>query len=285
MEFRKNNGFTLIELLVVIAIIAILAAILFPVFGQARASARAISCLSNTKQYALGALMYAQDYDETLPRLDNNGQCIYGEVPCAKPDWGDPTTDPNTPPVMFANVIQPYIKNQDLGYCPELGRTKWQAAITDPNIYGQTYVPALERSGVYYGCFAQQAVNILLVDWGARGRLAAFVRPAEIIMMTGDSVWDFGDSMQYSVGNTGVWPNHVNSQGVLDVKCFDWGEGWTWFAHRADGRRGMLAAHSGLANIAMADGHAKAYKYNELNRCDFDTRANVWIYTHWDYRY
>src|SRR5579871_2778355 len=61
-----RRGFTLIELLVVIAIIAILAAILFPVFAQARESARKISCLSNVKQITMGALMYVQDYDETL---------------------------------------------------------------------------------------------------------------------------------------------------------------------------------------------------------------------------
>ena len=64
---RQKGGFTLIELLVVIAIIAILAAILFPVFAQAREKARASSCLSNQKQIALAHSMYAQDYDETYP--------------------------------------------------------------------------------------------------------------------------------------------------------------------------------------------------------------------------
>src|ERR671916_3232132 len=63
----KRNGFTLIELLVVIAIIAILAAILFPVFAQAREKARQASCLSNVKQIGLAAMMYVQDYDETYP--------------------------------------------------------------------------------------------------------------------------------------------------------------------------------------------------------------------------
>ncbi|HEY3298451.1 MAG TPA: prepilin-type N-terminal cleavage/methylation domain-containing protein, partial [Armatimonadota bacterium] len=64
---KRNSGFTLIELLVVIAIIAILAAILFPVFAQAREKARSASCLSNEKQIGLGLMMYMQDYDETYP--------------------------------------------------------------------------------------------------------------------------------------------------------------------------------------------------------------------------
>ena len=62
-----KKAFTLIELLVVIAIIAILAAILFPVFAQAREKARQTSCLSNLKQIGLGLMMYTQDYDETYP--------------------------------------------------------------------------------------------------------------------------------------------------------------------------------------------------------------------------
>jgi prepilin-type N-terminal cleavage/methylation domain-containing protein/prepilin-type processing-associated H-X9-DG protein len=64
---KPRSGFTLIELLVVIAIIAILAAILFPVFAQAREKARAITCVSNMKQISLGAMQYVQDYDETYP--------------------------------------------------------------------------------------------------------------------------------------------------------------------------------------------------------------------------
>jgi prepilin-type N-terminal cleavage/methylation domain-containing protein len=64
----RRSGFTLIELLVVIAIIAILAAILFPVFAQAREKARGAACLSNTKQLTTGFVMYAQDYDETFPQ-------------------------------------------------------------------------------------------------------------------------------------------------------------------------------------------------------------------------
>jgi prepilin-type N-terminal cleavage/methylation domain-containing protein/prepilin-type processing-associated H-X9-DG protein len=73
-------GFTLIELLVVIAIIAILAALLFPVFSQARAKARQVSCLSNLKQHGLAMNMYLQDYDETYPFLFNDSQ--YGGINC-----------------------------------------------------------------------------------------------------------------------------------------------------------------------------------------------------------
>src|SRR5260221_10716098 len=102
VTLRRPRGFTLIELLVVIAIIAILAAILFPVFAQARAAARKASCVSNTKQFSLGILMYAQDYDETIPRFDNNRWDV-------APNWGQATTDPNEPNAMFAGVLQPYL--------------------------------------------------------------------------------------------------------------------------------------------------------------------------------
>src|SRR6201988_4702864 len=83
----RNRGFTLIELLVVIAIIAILAAILFPVFAQAREKARQASCLSNMKQIGLGMTMYVQDYDETFPCNPWNGQ----PVGTADNDYGKPT--------------------------------------------------------------------------------------------------------------------------------------------------------------------------------------------------
>jgi len=97
----RREGFTLIELLVVIAIIAILAAILFPVFAQAREKARQSSCQSNLKQLAHGILMYAQDYDEVLPpryyRYNPN-------VP-GGPNWAD-------------HLVQPYIKNNQVILCP-----------------------------------------------------------------------------------------------------------------------------------------------------------------------
>ena len=88
-SYRRNaRGFTLIELLVVIAIIAILAAILFPVFARARENARRTSCLSNLKQIALSSLQYIQDYDGRYPHVfydtDHNGN---PDVPAPGPEW------------------------------------------------------------------------------------------------------------------------------------------------------------------------------------------------------
>ncbi len=101
----ERRGFTLIELLVVIAIIAILAAILFPVFAQAREKARQTSCLSNMKQQSIGVLMYQQDYDEMFPLLTNEGLITSGATGAYDASW--------------VNMVQPYIKNLQLFTCPD----------------------------------------------------------------------------------------------------------------------------------------------------------------------
>ncbi|MCW3095574.1 MAG: prepilin-type N-terminal cleavage/methylation domain [Chthonomonadaceae bacterium] len=108
----SRDGFTLIELLVVIAIIAILAAILFPVFAQAREKARQTSCLSNNKQIGLATMMYIQDYDETFPSepwYNNNpgdGVPVLGS--------GDPGASANN----YKDELTPYIKTQQIWICP-----------------------------------------------------------------------------------------------------------------------------------------------------------------------
>ena len=100
-----RKGLTLIELLVVIAIIAILAAILFPVFARAREKARQTSCLANLKQSALAVHMYAQDYDERLPTWYDPAGTTGGW-------WANPQY------IMWFHVVMPYIKNQQMLQCP-----------------------------------------------------------------------------------------------------------------------------------------------------------------------
>lgn len=100
MDVKRRKGFTLIELLVVIAIIAILAAILFPVFARAREKARATSCLNNVKELTLAIMMYVQDYDETYP-------AAYNYAPVDPVTWEDPA--------------QSYVKNWQVFVCPSYG--------------------------------------------------------------------------------------------------------------------------------------------------------------------
>jgi prepilin-type N-terminal cleavage/methylation domain-containing protein/prepilin-type processing-associated H-X9-DG protein len=130
----NRRGFTLIELLVVIAIIAILAAILFPVFAKAREKARQSSCLSNFKQVAIACLSYAQDYDEKMVQLGHNPPLTY---------W-------------WWNDVLPYIKNTQIFYCP-----------SDKAGYGVGYNAQISS---YWGdakslaSFVRPAENIMLAE-------------------------------------------------------------------------------------------------------------------------
>jgi len=115
---RRTSAFTLIELLVVIAIIAILAAILFPVFAQAREKARGISCISNTKQLSMGVLMYTQDYDETYPIG------FISNLPSNLGGWSGP--------IAWDDLIEPYLKSVAVLVCPDdqggpfTGNQQWE---------------------------------------------------------------------------------------------------------------------------------------------------------------
>lgn len=125
-----RRGFTLIELLVVIAIIAILAAILFPVFAKAREKARQSSCLSNVKQISLGIVQYAQDYDETLPA---NATAAYSY---AAPD-GTPIVIAPPSAMLWMYMVYPYVKNVQVFTCPSYS-DKWSASTYDGNCgYGK----------------------------------------------------------------------------------------------------------------------------------------------------
>lgn len=144
-----RKGFTLIELLVVIAIIAILAAILFPVFAKAREKARQTSCLANVKQISLGMLQYAQDYDEMLIRA-----AMY---------WGPGTNDYYT----WMYLMQPYVKNTQIFTCPSSKTTGWDGRMNSTQSGG--YGLHRRLSSYELGRIRYPAQLVLLGD---AGRLA-----------------------------------------------------------------------------------------------------------------
>src|SRR5262245_2413112 len=139
MMFRwlRGRGFTLIELLVVIAIIAILAAILFPVFAQARERARSATCTSNLKQIGNAFLMYLQDYDGSAPT--NCGRAP--QVPGAD-DGTDKYLISSAWPGWISNVLRPYEKSPDIYFCPS--RVVMDSGFVDPRrnpTVNPSYVP------------------------------------------------------------------------------------------------------------------------------------------------
>ena len=174
---RKRSGFTLIELLVVIAIIAILAAILFPVFAQAREKARQSVCLSNFKQIGLGVMMYAQDYDETYPM--NRLQVLPGG------------SEGNRRIVSWKSVTLPYVKNFDVYRCPSNPLHNTKDETKDSEQWGY---PAFPISYAYNGTILWNSVgpNEPVI------RLAAVPEPARYLMIIENrqaypdiGIWDF----------------------------------------------------------------------------------------------
>jgi prepilin-type N-terminal cleavage/methylation domain-containing protein/prepilin-type processing-associated H-X9-DG protein len=160
-EQRRDSrrGFTLIELLVVIAIIAILAAILFPVFAKAREQARLTTCTSNFKQYSNAFMMYIQDYDETLPMWSTNDKFKPGELNLTTWDL----------------LLQPYIKNYGVARCPsdpspahfffQDGTQIWRSYTAPRNILWNPGDKSNPRDGEYPMKLAtvQQAADTLLM--------------------------------------------------------------------------------------------------------------------------
>lgn len=194
----QRKGFTLIELLVVIAIIAILAAILFPVFAQAREKARQTSCLSNQKQVATATLMYVQDYDETFPmsaylQRPNRITSVYG-------------------------AVAPYMKNTQIFICPSYqpginwpARLQRLGAASNDNFTFVGYVPNL-------GLFGENLCG-LKARYTPVTALAGVPRPAETLMFfdgymkgeTQPAPLEFFNFLGYARHSEGVVVNYADS--------------------------------------------------------------------------
>jgi prepilin-type N-terminal cleavage/methylation domain-containing protein/prepilin-type processing-associated H-X9-DG protein len=145
----SKAGFTLIELLVVIAIIAILASILFPVFGRARENARRSSCQSNLKQIGLGVMQYTQDYDERFPYVTH--------------DLPTPLTVNGVKPGTYDLDIQPYTKSYQVFTCPSDSKTP-EVTLGDGNKIKRSYSMAAYISATALAQVPAPSLTVLLAD-------------------------------------------------------------------------------------------------------------------------
>jgi prepilin-type N-terminal cleavage/methylation domain-containing protein/prepilin-type processing-associated H-X9-DG protein len=229
---KRRQAFTLIELLVVIAIIAILAALLFPVFARARAAAYKASCTSNLRQLAMGFTQYFQDYDETFP--PNGVRHITGLDALDK---------------LWIRQIQPYVKNNGVLHCPADNVTNAQRTFSDalPGEQNRPGLPALS-----YG--ANWDMMSAATFGEPEARIAAVAYPALTLLVSDcTEPWAFG-------------PVYVDTdyQGCTDSK----GVRWSHIAYANGppvavsftvchgGRSGMgHERHGDGSNIAYMDGH------------------------------
>jgi prepilin-type N-terminal cleavage/methylation domain-containing protein/prepilin-type processing-associated H-X9-DG protein len=243
----RQSAFTLIELLVVIAIIAILAAILFPVFAQAREKARQTSCLSNTRQLANAVAMFTQDHDEMLPKAFFN-DVVNG--PTGMP-W-------NT---GWDGAIYPYIKNAQVFACPsDTFKRTYTIPPSDPE-----YNRHPLRNVIMPTSYRYNASNLPNGPWDALS-LAALDFPAESIFIT--------ESMPGA--NNANWNQLATWEGAREgFVCINFTNNAAFDRHVGRMSRPQSGWQStnpepldagergrGLANYVFADGHAKATSWN-----------------------
>jgi prepilin-type N-terminal cleavage/methylation domain-containing protein/prepilin-type processing-associated H-X9-DG protein len=241
---RLRIAFTLIELLVVIAIIAILAAILFPVFAQAREKARATSCLSNEKQITLATLMYAQDYDGTFPlyTYDYNVYWVGG-----RDNFGQPLD-------KRRGLIYPYLKNGDIQKCPSYGG--------EVNLGGVGYGYNFNIAGDGYD------PNTFIIIHPATD--ATLTHPSDTIL--------FGDAGnrtdEKAISPIDMNPNVGPAQEVIILEP---PSNWCFAGYGCTSSEDFR--HQTFANFSFADGHVKAIKreafVRELPEAEQDTARQI----------
>lgn len=208
MRFR--NAFTLIELLVVIAIIAILAAILFPVFAQAREAARKTACVSNCRQLGTAWTMYTQDYDETACNPAFLGRLWVvqlGQAP-SRPD-----------DMYFQDLVRPYTKNDGITYCPSVrSNGVWSGVFTQPySVNGTSY---------WYNWYMWNGTS-----------LAAVARPAESPILCDMPYGPARSSLPHSEGITVAYADgHAKLWKVTNAELPSAGGAWWDGVHWQDGR-------------------------------------------------
>jgi prepilin-type N-terminal cleavage/methylation domain-containing protein/prepilin-type processing-associated H-X9-DG protein len=235
----RRRGFTLIELLVVIAIIAILAAILFPVFAQAREAARKASCQSNLKQISLALSMYTQDYDEMLASANIN--------PVGLPDGRAFTWD---------WVVQPYVKNSGIFKCPS------SSAVANPGDWPLTY-------GMNYRLpqFSPTQLDDAAPLWGANSiSLAGLKAPADTAWVA-DNAWvDNPTAMPVHQEDPSKWMLRTNAWNPYGYTRFPQDppdQGYVGCCYNGDPWR-PAPRHQNGTNVAFCDGHVKFYRTQAL---------------------
>jgi len=233
----RRKAFTLIELLVVIAIIAILAAILFPVFTRAKKKARQASCQSNLKQLALAFLMYANDYDEQLPVF---------VMPCHGGVW-DGTQNPH-----WIYRVEPYIKNKKLWHCPDSRPGVWEGF----NVTICYPAPGSSSPGFAEGDVSYGYNDAMSGNENGVACLAAIKYPAETPLVF-DSIYTLTcpKSVVARVGAArsmwdAIWKGIIACGCPPIVQKPEWMDAWT--------------RHPGGANVACVDGHVKFYPWQKL---------------------
>ncbi len=207
---RMNRGFTLIELLVVIAIIAILAAILFPVFARARERARQTSCLSNVRQIGTALMMYVQDYDEVMP--------IYllssGRSETDLPDIGHDY-------IAWQDLLHPYVMNWDIYRCPSGGGYRGTPRAIH-GAYGGNYAFAFSHSTQWIyslGEFERPAETYAVVE-----AISYITRYDPGIPASHGGYWGQVDSRHNEQNNVLFLDGHVRSEhnSVVSQRSSSW---------------------------------------------------------------